>query len=249
MLSTAGPTAGTSYPGYRNEGLTLRQAALIAGFSMLIMAVAAPFAEFFALHKLVIPENIEQTVQNIAAHRGLFLSAIFCYLINFILDVLIAWALYVLLVPVNRSVSLLTAWFRLVYTAIGLFGLLNLVTVFRILDAPDYLTAFGPGPLRAEVKLLLSSFRYDWSMGLMLFAIHLVLLGYLIYKSTYIPKIIGILLSVNGLAWLIDTLQPYLYPKVHLQFLFIAYLAELIFMFWLLVRGWKVPQPVKDTGA
>jgi hypothetical protein len=247
-MSTVGSTAGASYPGHRNEGLTLRQAALIAGFSMLIMTVAAPFAEFFALHKLVIPSNIEQTVQNIAAHRGLFLTAIFCYLINFILDVLIAWALYILLIPVNRSVSLLTAWFRLVYTALGLFGLLNLVTVFRILDAPDYLTAFGAGPLHAQVKLLLNSFRYDWSIGLMLFAIHLVLLGYLIYRSTYIPKIIGVLLCANGLAWLIDTLQPYLYPDINLRFLFIAYLAELVFMFWLLVRGWKIQDPALNAS-
>ncbi len=109
----------------------MRQAALIAGFGYLFMPVA--FAEFFAYPKLVIPGNIEQTAQNIVAHRGLFLAAICCYLITFIEDVVIAWALYVLLVPVNRSVSLLTAWFRLMYTAIALFGWLNLVIVFRFM--------------------------------------------------------------------------------------------------------------------
>ena len=76
----------------------------------------------------------------------LFAAAILCYLIEFIEDIVIAWALYVLLVPVNRAVWLLTAWFRLVYTAIALFGMLKLVTVFRVVDAPDYLAAFGPNP-------------------------------------------------------------------------------------------------------
>jgi hypothetical protein len=83
--------------------------------------------------KLVIAGNIEQTAQNITVHGGLFVTAIFCYLICFIEDVVIAWALYVLLVPVNRAVSLLTAWFRLMYTAIALFAVLSLVTVYRLL--------------------------------------------------------------------------------------------------------------------
>src|SRR4051812_46081031 len=90
-------------------GLTLRQAALIAGFGYLSMPVA--FAEFYVYPTLVIPDNIEQTVQNIGPHGGLFAAAIVCYLITFISDVVIAWALYFLLVPVNRPVSLLAAWF------------------------------------------------------------------------------------------------------------------------------------------
>jgi Domain of unknown function (DUF4386) len=92
-------------------------------------------------------------------------------------------------VPVNRSVSLLRAWFRLVYTVIALFGLLNLVTVYRLLSTPDYLTAFGSGQLHAQAMLLLNSYRYDWSMSLVIFGIHLGLLGYLIYRSGYVPKI------------------------------------------------------------
>lgn len=228
-----------------HEGLTLRQAALIAGFAYLLSPVTT--AEFSIMPKLVIPGNIEQTVQNIVAHHGLFVAAIFCYLITFIEDVVIAWALYVLLVPVNRSVSLLTAWFRLVYTAIALFGWLNLVTVFRLLNTPDYLTAFGSAQLHAQVLLLLRSFRYDWSMSLVIFGIHLVLLGYLIYRSGYIPRIIGILLVIDGLGWVIDSLQPYLYPNAHLGFLFITFFGELVFMLWLLIRGWKIQQPTAPS--
>ena len=226
------------------EGLTLRQAALIAGFSYLLGPVT--YAEFSIYPKLVIPANIEQTVQNIAAHQGLFAAAILCYLVEFIEDIVIAWALYVLLVPVNRALSLLTAWFRLMYTAIAFFGMLKLVTVFRLVNAADYLAAFGASPLHAEVKLLLGTFRDDWSIGLVLFGIHLVLLGYLIYRSGYIPRFLGILLVVDGLGWVIDSLQPYLYPNAQLKFLFLTFFGEVFLMLWLLIRGWRIQEPKRD---
>jgi hypothetical protein len=228
-----------------NEGLTLRQAALIAGFAYLLSPVTT--AEFSIMPKLVIPGNIEQTVQNIVAHGGLFVAAIVCYLVTFLEDVVIAWALYVLLAPVNRSLSLLTAWFRLVFAAIALFGWLNLVTVFRLLNTPEYLTSFGSVQLHAQVNLLLNSFRYDWSMSLVIFGIHLVLLGYLIYRSGYIPRIIGILLVIDGLGWVIDSFQPYLYPNTHVGFLFITFFGELVFMLWLLIRGWKIRAPTAHS--
>jgi len=230
----------------RGEGLTLRQAALIAGFGYLLGPVT--YAEFSIYPKLVIPGNIEQTVQNLAGHQGLFAAAIFCYLIEFIEDVVIAWALYVLLIPVNKALSLLTAWFRLVYTAIALVGVLNLATVFRLVNTPDYLTAFGPQQLHAQVKLLLESSRYDWSMGLVLFGIHLVLLGYLIYRSGYIPRILGILLVIDGLGWVTDSSQPYLFPNAHLGFLFVTFFGEVFLMLWLLIWGWKIKEPQRNIA-
>jgi hypothetical protein len=229
----------------RGEGLTLRQAALIAGFGYLLGPVT--YAEFTIYPKLVIPNNIEQTVQNIAVHRELFAVAILCYLVEFIEDIVIAWALYYLLVPVNRALSQLTAWFRLMYTAIAFFGMLKLVAVFRIVTTPEYLAAFGSNPLHAEVKHLLGTFRDDWSIGLVLFGIHLVLLGYLIYRSGYIPKLLGILLVIDGLGWVIDSLQPYLYPNAHLSFLFITFFGEIFLMLWLLIRGWKIQEPQQDS--
>ena len=218
----------------------MRQAALTAGIAYLLMPVT--FAEFYVFPKLIIPGNIEQTAQNITAHGRLFFVAILCNLITLLLDVVIAWALYILLVPVNRSLSLLTAWFRLIYTAVALVGVLNLVTVLRLLHTPAYLTAFGSQQLHAQVQLLLNSFRYDWSIGLLIFGIHLDLLGYLIYRSGYIPKILGLLLFIVGSSWIISTLRPYLYPNVHLGFISTLGFGELIFPLWLVIRGWKIPE-------
>jgi len=165
------------YPANHDPGMTLRQAALIAGFCLLIMAFSAPIAELFVYPKVVIPGNIKETAHNILAHQGLFLAGVFCYLSTFIGDMLVAWAFYLLLIPADRSVSLLAAWFRLVHAVISLVGLSRLMTAFRLLNTPDHMSEFGPDHLHAQVQLLLSSFRYEWSFGLLFFAVHLGLLG------------------------------------------------------------------------
>jgi len=224
--------------------MTLRQAARIAGLSLLVMGVAAPFAEFFAYPKVVIPGDIEQTARNILASRGLFLAGVFCSLITLIGDVLVAWAYYVLLMPANRAVSMLAAWFRLVHTVIALSGLLKLVTAFRLLSTPEYRAMFGSDQLHAEVQLLLHSFRYEWSFGLVFFGIHLGLVGYLVCRSGYIPRTLGVLLALQGLGFLVYCLGPYLYPQAGLGFLMVTFFGEMIFMPWLLVRGRQIQEPI-----
>ena len=224
--------------------MTLRQAALTAGFAYLFNPVS--YAEASLYPKLVIAGDIEQTTRNISAHGHLFLAAILCYLINFIGDIVVAWALYVLLAPVHRSISLLAAWFQLVYAGIGLVGVSKLVAAYNLLNMPDYLAAFGAGPLHAQVMLLLHSFRYDWALGLVLFGIHLILVGWLIFRSGYVPKILGILLVINGVGWVIDSVGPYFFPNANFGFTFATFFGEVFFMLWLLIRGWKIkdPEPV-----
>ncbi|HEV2616684.1 MAG TPA: DUF4386 domain-containing protein [Candidatus Acidoferrales bacterium] len=219
-----------------NHGLTLRQASLVAGIAYFLMPVA--IAEFYIKPKLIIPGDIERTSQNIASHGQLFAAAILCYLVTYILDIVIAWALYVLLVPVNRSLSLLTAWFRLIYAALAILPLSNLLTVYRVLHSPVYLPVFGAGPLHAQVLLLLNSYNYGW--GLFIFGIHLGLLGYLIYRSGYIPKLLGVLLVLDGFVWVVNSMQPYFYPNARLGFLFAVSFTELLLPLWLLVRGWRL---------
>jgi hypothetical protein len=230
-----------------NQGITLPQAALIAGLGLLIMAFAAPVAEFVVYPRLFIPGKIEETAQNIVANQALFLVGMFAYLITFVCDVLVAWALYILLIPVNRSLSLLTAWFRLVYTVIALLGVLKLATVFRIVTTPDYRTAVSKDQLHAQVQLLLRSSQYEWSIGVVLFGIHLGLLGYLVYRSDYIPRMLGILLAIAGVGYPIYYLSPYLYPNTDLGFIMITFFGELVFMLWLLVRGWKIQEPTAHS--
>lgn len=230
--------------------MTLKRAALIAGLAYLLDPVS--YAEFTLYPKLVIPGHIEQTVANIGAHGGMFVAMTLCYFVNFIEDIIVAWALYILFVPVNRALSLLAAWLRVVYATLAIVGTLNLVTVYRMLNTPEYATLFGPKALQAQVALLLHSFRYEYAFVLIVFGIHLCLLGYLMFRSGYtgwISKVIGVLLAGDGIGWIAYELSPYLYPKANVDWLFYTFFAELIFMLWLLIAGWtlKEPEVVRQT--
>lgn len=225
----------------KTDGLTLRQAAVIAGLGYLLSPV--PYAEFVLMPKLVIAHHADQTVANIAAHPGAFLLATFCYLFNFVADVVVAWALYVLLAPVNRAVSLLAAVFRWVYAAIALTATLNLVTVYRMITTPEYVSLFGSGPFRAQVDLLVHAFRYEWSLSLAIFALHLMLIGGLMFRSWYMPKWLGVILVVDGIGWVVRPLQPYLWPTANLGWVFATAGGELILILWLLIVGWRIKEP------
>ncbi len=220
--------------------ISLRSAALIAGISILIMAIAAPFAELYVFPKLLVRGNPAETTKNIIENDSLFRAATLGYLITFICDVLASWALYVLLKPVNKSLSLLTSWFRLIYTVIALVALTNLISILKILNTPDFITAIEPDNLNVQIQLSLKAFKNDWYFGIIFFALHLVLLGYLVLKSDYIPRILGVLLIIAGLGYLLNGIKPILLPHINTDFATFTFYGELIFMFWLLIKGSKI---------
>jgi len=221
--------------------LTLRQAALITGFAYLLNPVS--YAEFSLWPKLFIPGNVEQTIANIAGNHGAFLGVFFAFFINFAEDIVIAWALYFLLAPVNKALSLLASLFQLVYASICLSGLFNLLPVYRLLGGAELGGAASSGAIHEQMYLMLRWFRYDYSMALVLFGIHLIIVGALIVRSHYIPRWLGIVLAIDGLGWIVCMLQPYLYPNAPLDWLQITALGELVFLVWLLIAGWRLKQP------
>jgi hypothetical protein len=221
---------------------SLRTAALRAGFALLVMVIAAPFVELFAYPKLVVSDNVEKTIKNITDNKGLFVYVIFGYLLTFVCDIVVAWALYILLKPVNKQLSFLTALFRWVYTIIALIALLNLVTVFRILNTSDYSTLFQSNEVNTLIMFLLKSFKGSWYFGFVFFSIHLILLGYLVIKSSYVPGILGILLIITGLGYLLTTIKPYLFSNVNIDFARYTFYGELVFMLWLLIKGWSIKE-------
>ena len=226
----------------RIADISLSKAARIAGLGLLIMTIAAIFATFFARHNLIVHGDTATTVNNILAKEMLFRSGICSYLIVIICDVVVAWALYVFLKPINKSISLLTAWFRLVYSTIFGISLLNLVTVLHFLNAADHLTVFGIDMLHVQVMLSLNAFSDGWAIGFVFFGLHLGLLGYLVFKSGYIPQILGILLLIAGLGYFIDSFGKFLLPGYNVEIAMFTFIGELIFMFWLLIKGVKISE-------
>ena len=224
------------------EGVSLRQAAFAAVLGYLLLQPVV-YAEF-VLDPQIVADDIAQTVQNIQTHGDVFARQILCYLSNYVGDIIIAWALYLLLAPVNRALSLLAAVFQWVYAALGLHGVLQLVDAMRLVGVGSYAKAFGAAQLQAQVDLLLRAHRYEWSFILILFGIHLVLVGYLIFRSGYLPKWLGIVILVVGAGWVITPLRPFLFPSANFGWFFIMSFGELLLPLWLLIMGRRIRDPV-----
>ncbi|MEA2009815.1 MAG: DUF4386 domain-containing protein [Actinomycetota bacterium] len=221
-----------------------RKAARIAGVGYLIIFVLAIFANFVVREGLIDADNAAATFANIADSEFLFRAGIIAFLAVFIVDVVIAWALYVLFKSVSKELSLLTGWFRLVYTVFLGVALIFLLVVLDLVSGVGYLTAFEPGQLHAQVMLMLNAFNYAWLIGLAGFGIHLMLLGYLMLASGTAPRVLSILLAIAGAAYVFDTVANALlanYAEYETVFLLIvavpSVVAELWFAVWLLTRG------------
>jgi len=228
----------------RLDDITPRKAALIAGCGYLLIFVLAIFANFFVRTRLIDENDAAATFTNIADSEFLFRLGLVGFLIVFVADVVVAWALYILFRAVSREVSLLTAWFRIVYTAFLGVGVIFFFVVLQLVSGAGYLGAFGQGALDAQAKLSLDAFNYAWLIGLVAFGIHLMLLGYLVLASGYASRVLGILLVVAGTAYVFDTLAHALvsnYADYETAFMMVvavpSVVAELAFTVWLLTRG------------
>ncbi len=231
----------------RIADLSLRQAARVAGFLYLIIIIAGIFAEFFVRQSLIVPGDATATADNIMASEGLFRIGIASDLVMIMCDVALALIFYVLLKPVNNSLSLLAAFFRLAQAAILGINLLNLFFVLQLLSGADYLTVLGADQLHALVLLFLNGHSIGYSIGLVLFGLSLFVLGYLVFKSGYFPRILGVLLIVASLGYLIDSFANVLMPNYEtyeaifaLVVFLPAFIGELSMCLWLLVKGVKV---------
>jgi len=231
----------------RITDISLRQAAIVAGVGLLIMAILAPFAEFYVRQSLLVPGDAATTASNIMANELLFRVAICSYLIVAILDVVVAWALYVFLKPVNKSLSLLAGWFRVVYAAILAMTMLNFGIALQLLSGADYLTVIETDQLHAQAMLFLNAFDYGWDIGLVIFGLHLLVIGYLVFKSGYIPKLLGVLLMIAGLGYLIDSFGKLLSPNYDANIAMFTFIGEVLLIFWLLIKGARIPDQSKEV--
>ena len=218
---------------------SLRNAALIAGFGLMAMTIFAVGAIYVVFPELIVPGDAAITVNNLIADKSLFRTGIACLIVVAILDVLVAWALYVYLKPVDRSLSLLTAWFRLVYSTILCFALFKYIDVLYLISDDNYLRIVGLELMQAEVMLSINAFDKGWGIGLVFFGLHLALAGYLILKSNYVPGLLGIILVAAGLAYIVDNIGMIILQNYDLGIAEFVGWGELLLMVWLLYKGGK----------
>ncbi|MGN7762976.1 DUF4386 domain-containing protein [Paenibacillus sp. 22594] len=218
------------------------------GISLLVMAVAAAFSYGYVHGSLVVEGDPAVTFGNLQASPLLFRAEILGWVLILACDIAAAWALYTVLKPVQQALSLLGAWLRLSYTAVLGVAVSSLVVVSLLTDSRSQaLIGFTPQELQAEMMLFLHAFEAVWSISLILFGGHLLIMGLLAFQSGNIPKIISVLLLLAGAGYILLHLSSTLVPEyeelikvVKWVFMLPMTAGELGLGLWLLFR---VPAP------
>ena len=223
----------------RRADISQRVLALIAGLGLLGMAVLAPLALFGILNPLVDTSNPTATVANFLESEGTFRLAIAAWLVVTFLDVLMAWALYVILRPVNATLAMLVGWLRLAAAAAFLPALANLLDVAQLLGGPAAST-LPATVVEAQVMSSIASFHNGWDIELAVFGLHLLGVGVLVYKSVQFPRILGVLVVAAGIGYLADTFTRILVPDFTFTFSLFTFVGEpllIVAFFWRAIKG------------
>lgn len=172
---------------------TEKNAGLVVGISLIVMAFAAGFSYGFVRNELV-DESAEITRQNLGENTFLFLAGVVGWIVILITDFLIAGALYILFRNNMKRVSAFTAVTRAIYTVILGFAIYQLIAIVPLIQKAG---------TSLEIHLHFGSFEKIWSAGLIIFGIHLLGLGYLSIKSEFVPRVLGYLLYIAGIAYVL----------------------------------------------
>jgi len=235
-IRTAAATAGP--PGAATQGM--RRSAVVAGAGLVVLAVLAAAANFGVIQHLVTPGDPARTARDILASAGLFRLGIAALAVVVILDIVVAWALLRFFEPVHQGLARIAAWLRISYAAIFAVAISQLTGVLPLLSNSRHLTAFSTGQRRAEALTKIHDFNDIWKISLILFGLHLVLIGYLACKSGYVPRVLGILLVIAGAGYLFDSLSGLLVANHSANVAAFTFIGEALFMLWLLAKGRNV---------
>ncbi|MBP2326555.1 hypothetical protein JOF56_006940 [Kibdelosporangium banguiense] len=192
--------------------LPVRNAGLVAGIGLLSMSVLAGFANFGVIDAVTTPQDAATTS---------FRAGVFALVLVVVLDVLVAWALLEFFTPVHRALAMLAAWFRLAYSAVFLVAIAHL---FDAIDDPQALAR-------------IEAFRGVWDAGLILFGVHLLLIGCLAHKSGNVPTVLGVLLAIAGLGYVVDGAGTVLVADYSADIATFTFVGEVLFMLWLLAKA------------
>ncbi|MBC8754105.1 DUF4386 domain-containing protein [Kordia sp. YSTF-M3] len=201
------------------SNISSRKAAMVVGIAFIASVFIVTLVDDFLLANFVIPGDTAALAIDIEANKKLFGFAVIGYLLVLMLDSIIGLALYVVLKPANKYLASVTGGLRLLYAfslIIGLFAL-----VFQVIDVYDY----------ASIKLV----------GYIFFASHILVLGYSVFKSGYIPKSLGVLLMFASFTYIVFFIDINLSKTIETSIMMIMGLAELSLSIWLIAKRKKLP--------
>jgi hypothetical protein len=227
-----------------NKVKSIQTTARIAGFLYVLIAICGGFSFGYVRATLIVPGDAAATVSNLMASEGLFRLGIVGDAIVFLSEIVLIALLYALLNPVSTTLALAAAYARLSMVVMQGMNLLNYFFVLLLLSGAGYLRVFEPDQLHALVLLFLNAYEYVALIWGAFFGLHTLLLGYLVYKSNYFPRFLGVLMVVASFGYLLDSFGNFLLPQYDALYapvvVVLAILGELPFALWLLIKGVNV---------
>lgn len=228
MTRTEGSKAGMS----EIQHVTPRRTgALFAGIALLAMAIITPLAIFGVIDNIAVAGDPAATAGNLREMAALVRLASAGLVVVVVLDVLVAWGLHVLLRRVNPSLSLLGAWFRIAYAAIFATAINDILSALRA--AP-----VDPG----QAALFVAAFDDGWQIGLILFGVHLVVVGGLVWRSPDMSRVLAVLVMLAGIGYLVDGFIEVLAISPGVSVSSFTFVGEVALMLWLLIRGSRLSE-------
>lgn len=216
--------------------------ARIAGILYLVIIIAGFFAETFVRNKLFVSGDANATANNIIHSEFLWKIGITADLIMQICDLPVMIILYYLLKPVSRKLALLNLSFNLIQTAVLVANKLNLLAALFFLGDAEYLKSFTPDQLHTLSYLSIKLHDFGFGVGLIFFGFVCLIEGYLIFKSGYFPKTIGVLMALAGICYLTNSFALILAPQFSsITLLLPCVIAELSLSLWLIFKGVNIP--------
>jgi Domain of unknown function (DUF4386) len=223
-----------------------------AGAFYLITIVMGVFAEVFVRGALIVRDDAAATAANILAHESLYRLGLVADLIMLACYIAVTLLFYGLFKSVSRSFSLLAAFFSLVGIAVLVVNCLNHLAPLVFLGNVNYLSAFATTQLQALALMSLRMHARGYSIAGVFFGIYMLLLGYLIFKSGFLPRLLGVLMAVGGLSFLTHSFAIFLLPTLVARLPDIGMLggiAELALSLWLMVMGINAPKWEEKASA
>lgn len=211
-----------------------------AGVLYLVIIVLGLTGELVVRSGIVAAGDAPATAANIRGAEGLFRFGFLADSVMLLADIALAVLLYVLLRPVSKTLALLAMCFRLVQAAIIGGNLLHYHAALVALAGPAYGIAFPPEQLAAVATLLLDLHSHGYDLALLPFGVNCLLLGYLVYRSGFLPRVLGALLAAAGVVYLVGSYTRFLFPaqvEAVAPIYLVAIVAESAMCLWLLIKG------------
>jgi len=218
--------------------------ARIGGVLYLIIIVLGIFGEAFVRDRLIVAGDAAATAANLRSLESLWRLGIATELFLLICAIALALIFYVLLRPVSKELAMLAVFFNLISIAVEAVAALDLVAALFPLGNAGYLKAFPPEQLYAMASLAIKSHSYGFGVALIFFGCVCLVLGYLIFRSGYLPRAIGVLMQIAGLSYLTNSfvllLAPTFANRIFPAILVPAFVGEASLCLWLIVKGVNV---------